>query len=368
MLGLLQDVKAKTSPYWVQYRLRLAGMRPINAIVDATNYVMLEAGQPLHAFDYDVLTARAKGKSPTIITRTPEKGEKLTTLDGVERKLDDFNELVCDTAGGLSIAGVMGGLESEVTGSTTNVLLESANWNFINIRQTLASHRMNTEASYRNSRNLHPEVAKVGLLLGLKRMADWGGGTIAEGVIDEYPQKYTNPTVTISTEDVERMLGVTIDMKEIKDILTRLEFSCTVKGATIQATAPDYRTDIADGVVGKADVVEEIARLYGYDRIPSTRLRDELPPQRGNPAETRDRTVQDIMAAMGLQEIISYRLTNPEAEARLYPAGSEPQNAPYIQLQNPIAVEKRVLRRSLLACVLEAMERNIRERESLRAF
>jgi len=368
MMGLVENVSAKPSPYWVQYRLRLAGMRPINAIVDATNYVMLGAGQPLHAFDYDVLVKRAKGKAPSIITRTPKKGEKLVTLDDVERELDDFNELVCDSAGVLALAGVMGGLESEVTDKTTNVLLESANWNFINIRKTLASHRMNTEASYRNSRNLHPELANTGILLGLKKIAEWGDGTIADGLIDEYHKKYINPTIIISEDDIERMLGISIDAEETASLLTRLEFICEVKEDTVHATAPDYRTDIADGVVGKADMIEEIARMYGYDRIPATRLRAELPPQRGNPLEIRDRTVQDILVNLGLQETISYRLTNPDTEARLYPPGSTPESGPYIELQNPIAVEKRVLRRSLLASILEVMEHNIRLRERLQFF
>ena len=368
IVGLLQNVKAKPSPYWVQYRLRLAGLRPINAIVDATNYVMMDAGQPLHAFDYDVLVKRANGKTPTITTRTPEKGEKLTTLDEIERELDDFNELVCDTAGALSIAGVMGGLESEVTDETTNVLLESANWNFINIRQTIASQRMNTEASYRNSRNLHPEIARVGVLLGLKRMAAWGGGEIAEGLVDEYPQEYKNPTISISEDDAQRMLGIEISLSEIADLLSRLGFACAEKDAVVLATAPDYRTDIATGVIGKADVIEEIARLYGYDRIPSSRLRAELPPQRGNSAEQQTRAIQDMMVSIGLQEVISYRLTNPEAEARLYPPDNVRETPPYIELKNPIAVEKRVLRRSLLASVLESLEHNIRLRDRLQLF
>lgn len=368
IVGLLQNVEAKSSPYWVRYRLRLAGMRPINAIVDATNYVMMDAGQPLHAFDYDVLVKRANGKAPVITTRTPSKGEKLTTLDETERELDDFNELVCDSAGALSIAGVMGGLESEVTEETTNVLLESANWNFINIRQTIASQRMNTEASYRNSRNLHPEIARVGVLLGLKRMAEWGGGEIADGLIDEYPQVYVSPTITISEDDAQRMLGIEISSEEIAELLTRLEFTCEVNEDAVKATAPDYRTDIAQGVIGKADVIEEIARLYGYDCIPSTRLQAELPPQRGNAAESRDRAVQDILQSIGLQEIVSYRLTNPDAEARLYPPENKPEMPEYVELKNPIAVEKRVLRRSLLSSVMEALEHNIRLRERLQLF
>ena len=195
VIGLLTGAKAQPSPYRVQYRLRLAGMRPINSTVDATNYVMLETGQPLHAFDYDVLLKRAGGKPPTIITRTAQKGENLTTLDGTPHQLDDFTELVCDKAGALSIAGVMGGQESEISDGTQNILLEGAAWNFINIRRTVASQRMHSEAAYRFARNVHPALAELGVRLCLKRMAEWSGGQIAAGLIDEYPKRYNDPLV-----------------------------------------------------------------------------------------------------------------------------------------------------------------------------
>ncbi len=181
VLGLVREVSPKPSPYKIQLRLRLAGMRPINSIVDATNYVMLEVGEPLHAFDYDVLVKRAKGKAPTIITRPAAKGEKLTTLDNVERELDDFTVLVCDTAGALSLAGVMGGLESEVTDTTTNVLLEGASWNFVNTRRTVFAQRLNSEAAYRFARGVHPALAELGVRVGLDRIATWSGGEIARG-------------------------------------------------------------------------------------------------------------------------------------------------------------------------------------------
>ncbi|MGH2628637.1 MAG: phenylalanine--tRNA ligase subunit beta, partial [Anaerolineales bacterium] len=155
VLGLIEGVEVGPSPYWVQRRLRLTGMRPINNLVDATNYVMLEVGQPLHAFDYDALERRAGGQAPTIVTRLPEPGETLTTLDGVTRRLDDFTVLVADTAGALSMAGVMGGAETEVTEATTRVLLEGAAWNFLNIRRTLAVHKLPSEAAYRFSRGVH---------------------------------------------------------------------------------------------------------------------------------------------------------------------------------------------------------------------
>jgi phenylalanyl-tRNA synthetase beta chain len=368
VIGMLTGAKAQPSPYRVQYRLRLAGMRPINSTVDATNYVMLETGQPLHAFDYDVLVDRAGGKAPTIITRTAEPGEKLTTLDDVEHELDDFTELVCDTKGALSIAGVMGGLESEVTDKTENILLEGANWNFINVRKTIQSQRMHSEAGYRFARNVHPALAELGVRLCLKRMAEWSGGQITDGLIDEYPLPYPDPVVTLGEADVERLLGIRLTAKEIAGLLARLEYECTIQGDSVTAKAPPYRTDVAEGIVGQADAIEDIARLYGYDKIPGARLADELPPQRGNPAEERDRALQDLLTDMGLQEVVSYRLTSPEAEARLLPKGRPAEPLAYVEMQNPIAEERRVMRRSVLACALEALERNIRHHERIALF
>ena len=164
-------------------------------------------GEPLHAFDYDVLVQRAGGKAPTIITRPAQPGEKLTTLDGVEHTLDDFTILVCDTAGALSLAGVMGGLESEVTDSTRNVLLEGATWNFINVRRTMQAQKLSSEAGYRFSRGIHPALAPEGVQLCLDRMADWSGGQIAAGLVDAYPKPAVDPVVSLTPAEVSRIAG-----------------------------------------------------------------------------------------------------------------------------------------------------------------
>jgi phenylalanyl-tRNA synthetase beta chain len=360
ILGLIRNVKCIPSPYQVQRRLKLAGMRPINAVVDATNYVMLETGEPMHAFDYDVLVKRAGGKPPTIITRTAKPKEKLTTLDGIERVLDDFTELVTDTAGALSIAGVMGGLESEVSDTTTNVLLEGASWNFINIRKTIASQKMQSEAAYRMSRGVHPELALLGTRQGLDKMAAWAGGEIAAGLIDNYPQAYKDPLIVLKEADVERSLGIKLDAKTIAGLLTRLEFTCKVNGKAIEVQSPPHRTDIGEGLVGKADLIEEVARLYGYDNIPASRLAEPLPAQLGNPTLEREEKLKDLLAKMGFQEVITYRLTTPEKEARVFPPGTAPQNVEYITLKNPITPERAVMRTRLLPSVLEIVERNAR--------
>ncbi len=219
VLGLVQDVKIGPSPYWVQRRLKMAGMRPINNIVDATNYAMLEVGEPLHAFDYDVLVKRAGGKAPTIITRTAGAGEKLTTLDEVERTLNDFSVLVCDTAGALSIAGVMGGAESEVSEQTRTILLEGAAWNFINVRRTVNAQRLPSEAAYRFSRGVHPAMAEHGVRRGLELMRQWAGGAVCQGLVDNYALPAVDPTVEISPKQVQNWLGIELNPAEIAQIL-----------------------------------------------------------------------------------------------------------------------------------------------------
>jgi phenylalanyl-tRNA synthetase beta chain len=186
-LGLVRNVTIQPSPSLIQRRLKMAGVRAINNIVDATNYVMLEIGQPLHAFDYDKLVQRAAGKPVRLHTRTARKGEMITTLDGVERKLDETTVLVCDDAGALSIAGIMGGSDTEVSDTTKNVLLEGAAWNMINIRKTARSQNLPSEASYRFSRGVHPSMAERGVRRGLELMHAWGRGIVAAGLVDNYP-------------------------------------------------------------------------------------------------------------------------------------------------------------------------------------
>jgi phenylalanyl-tRNA synthetase beta chain len=336
------------SPYWVQRRLNLAGMRPINCIVDATNYVMLELGEPLHAFDYDFLVARAGGSTPTIITRTASAGETLITLDGVEHQLDPEMELVTDSAGPLIPGGVMGGEESEVTAHTVNVLLEGASWNFINIRKTISKLKISSEAAYRFSRGVHPALAEMGVRLALKRMQAWGGGQVAQGLLDNYPNPPADPLVTLSAAWVNESLGAQLTAQEI-EILERLAFVCQVDGDTIKAQTPPHRLDINDGIIGRADVLEEISRIFGYDKIPSRRLDQPLPPQLVDQGLLMQETLRDLLVNLGLQELVAYRMTSPEREARRFPPGSGAPEEDYLLIQNPISVDRRVLRRSILA-------------------
>lgn len=357
VLGLIKGIEIRPSPYWVQRRLHLAGMRPINNIVDATNYAMLEVGEPLHAFDYDILVQRAGGGSPVIHTRSARKGEKLTTLDGVERTLDDFTVLVCDEAGPLALAGVMGGAESEVNQDTRNVLLEGASWNPINTQRTVLAQRLPSEASYRFARNVHPAMAERGVGRGLELMRLWSSGVVAQGLVDNYPLPPTSSSVEITPQDVTRWLGIVLPPETICEILEALEFSVHIVSDRLLVTAPDHRLDIGQDIIGIADLMEEIARIYGYQNIPETRIADELPPQIGNPVLETEERIRDLLVNLGMQEIVTYRITSAQREARTLPPGIV-NEGDYVKLLNPIVTDRNVLRRNLLPGLLEIVERN----------
>lgn len=378
ILGLIENVTIRKSPYWVERRLRLAGMRPINNIVDATNYAMLEVGAPLHAFDQDVLKQRAGENPIKIITRVAKEGEKLVTLDNIERKLTSENVLVCDAKGALSIAGVMGGLESEIffgidevqgdnRKTTQNILLEGASWNFINIRKTANQHNLHSEAAFRFSRGVHPEVTMLGLQRCLYWMQNWSGGIVAADLLDSYPKPVVDPIVSITPADVRRSLGIDLEPIQISSLLSRLEFECNIHGDEILAKTPSNRLDIGEGVVGKADLMEEISRLYGLENIPETRMADPLPVNLTDSSIMKEDRVKDLLVELGLQEVITHRMTAPEIENKLLLEGGLLESD-YLRLANPIAPEKRVLRRSLLSSVLGVVERNQKNASSMAIF
>ncbi len=366
--ALIKGVTLAPSPYEVQRRLRLAGVRPINNVVDATNYVMLEIGEPLHAFDYDVLVRRAGGQPPTIITRLPKPGETLTTLDGMERQLDPDTILVCDTQGALSLGGVMGGLESEVNATTTNVLLEGAAWEYINIRKTVKRQNLPSEAAYRFSRGVHPAMTERGVRRGIEYMRQWAGGTVADGLVDAYARPAPAVVVDLPLTEVERVLGLSLPVPEVVQILESLDFTVAVQAEALRITAPDHRLDIGTGVVGRADVIEEIARIYGYERIPETQLADRLPPQRGNRALALEERTRDVLVTAGLQEVITYSLTAPQRERRVLPPSAPADDQPYLTLTNPVVSDRVVMRHTVLAGVLDVVAANLRHHDRVAVF
>ena len=252
---IVRGVKVGPSPYWIQRRLRLAGQRPISNIVDVSNYVMFDIGQPIHTFDYDKLVKRAVAhgdECPTIIVRRAKAGERMTTLDNVDRELNPDNLMICDSVGPVGVAGVMGGLETEVDDTTTNVLIEAANFNFINIRKTTQQMKLPSEAASRFGRGIHPAMALRGNIRSANLIQQLGGGTIDSGVVDNYARQPEAATVTLTLAEVKRGLGFDVPIEEIERILTTLEFQVTRNSAKppcgthheLAVTAPDHRTDI----------------------------------------------------------------------------------------------------------------------------
>ncbi len=366
---LVEGVEQRPSPLWMQHRLQLCGQRSINAVVDVSNYVMLEMGQPNHAFDWDFLRERADAyagpEEPVhLITRLGRSEESLTTLDDAEHKIPQDTILVTDPAGNLSVGGIMGGRNSEIQGNTTTVLLEAAAWNFINIRKSARVLGLNTEASFRFSRGVHPSQAKLGALRAAELLRLHASGTISQGVVDYQPLVTELASIELSTGYVNRRSGLELDARTIARCLQRLEFEVVVlDDDRLEVTAPDHRLDVE----GPHDLLEEVCRMVGYANIPETVLADSLPPQRGNPAIEVEERIQDLLAAAGFQETISYRLTTPEAEANTR-VGPQCAAGPYVTLSNPSTLDRAVMRQSLLASVLDAARSNLKNADHLSLF
>jgi len=363
--ALVRDVRMGPSPAWMQERLRRAGMRPINVVVDVTNYVMLEFGQPLHAFDYEKLRPKpGQDGPPAIVVRRARPGERLTTLDGVERVLDADALLICDGQGPVALAGVMGGLESEVTDTTRHILLESAHFDPINIRRTSKALRLSSEASIRFERGVDPEGTVWALRRACALLEELAGAGTARGVVDVYPRPYPPRRIVLPAGEARRILGIPFTAEELADLLRPLGFACTVEGENVRVEVPSFRMDVAL----PADLLEEVARMYGYDRIPTTLLRDVLPPQRSNPLLELQEQIRDILVGCGLDEVITYSLTNLGSISRLTPGMPEVDGSRYLRLANPLSPEREYLRQTLQAGLLEALALNLRSYERVAIF
>jgi phenylalanyl-tRNA synthetase beta chain len=375
---LIQEIKVGPAPAWMQRRLAAAGMRPINNVVDVTNYVMLEWGQPLHAFDYDVLVRRAGGRAPSIVVRPARQGEVLVTLDKAERKLTPETLVIADAAGPVALAGVMGGLETEVSASTTNVLLESANFDLVSIRRTMRALDLPSEASLRFSKGIHPELVAPAADRAARLLKEHAGGTVCQGMAEDYPGKPAPLVVDLRASEIRRILGVAVPLGEVTRILRALEFQVEPAGGdALRVTCPPHRTDIQ---AGAADLIEEVARVYGYDRLPATLLADPLPEQTGNADLEREERVRDRLIDLGLQEVITYALTTPEREAPLLSAVAgvcDPgtglteagySKTDYVRLLNPISSERVVMRHTVLAGVLEVVALNVKHTDTVKVF
>jgi len=357
--ALIEGVTIGPSPLWMQRRLRLAGMRPINNVVDITNYVMLEWGQPLHAFDYRRLRPRPGETTPAIMVRRARPGEHMTTLDGVDRTLDSDMLLITDGGGPVGIAGIMGGLESEVTDETVDVLLEAANFDFISIRRTTAELKLPSEAAQRFGRGVDPELTLVALRRASELMRTLGGGTVARGFADLYPRPLETPVLELTTAEIRRLLGISLNADEVAWMLRRLGFGCQVlDGArpAVRVSVPSSRLDVRC----VADLVEEVARMVGYDRLPSTLIAAEVPRQSRNLLLEFEERARDVLVGAGLTEIIAYSLTSVESVGKLTPGAPAPARENYVRVANPLTHEQEVMRQTFMNTTLEAVARNLR--------
>jgi phenylalanyl-tRNA synthetase beta chain len=363
--AFIRGVSVGPSPFWMQTRLRRAGMRPINNIVDITNYVMLELGQPLHAFDYHFLRARPGEDRPVIIVRRAAPGEQMKTLDDVLRTFDDQMLLITDGGGPVAVAGVMGGLDSEVTDETTDVLLESANFDYLNVRRTSRMLGLMSDASQRFGRRVDPELTVKAAARAAWLMAELAGGQVEPVIGDLYPGRQPLRVVEFDPAHATRILGIELPGDEIARILTSLEFGvATNEDGTLSVTVPSYRQD----VVRSVDLVEEVGRIWGYDRFPSTLMQDELPPQRTNRHLEGRARVRDLLVGCGLDEVITYSLVDVEDEANLFPEGTTAELGDYLRVLNPLSSERSYLRKMLLPSVLHTVRENLRFLDQVKAF
>lgn len=356
--SLITGIKIAESPGWMQQRLLAYGMRPINNIVDVTNYVMLEYGQPLHAFDYE----KIKGRK--IIVRRATGGEIIVSLDGVERVLSGDMLVIADETRTVAIAGVMGGANSEVTEETTSILLESANFNPASIHHTGRQLSLPSEACMRFERGIRPELTIPALKRATQLIMQLAGGKATRGLADVFPGKRDPKPISLSTEKVKRLLGIEFNLDQIASTLTSLGFDCKPDGSEVLVTAPYWRSDIRQAV----DLVEEVARIIGYDKIPMTMLSQPLPRQNPEPILGLKRKMRASLAGYGFQEVVTYSLTSLDMLNKVK-IGTHPAETTSIRLANPMTADQEYLRPDLRANLLAALSFNRRhEDDSIRLF
>jgi phenylalanyl-tRNA synthetase beta chain len=350
---VIEGIAVGPSPGWLQERLIAAGQRPINNVVDVTNYVMFELGQPLHAFDLD----RVQG---TVTVRQARAGETLTTLDSVERELTAETLLITDESGPIALAGVMGGESTEVGAGTTRILLEAARFDPVSIRRTSMRLGLRSEASSRFERGLSAELAERAARRATKLFVEVCGGTARSGLVDAYPARFEAGEVEITRERLDTLLGFHVPTEEVTGILETLGFEvretdrASADGRFL-VSAPWWRTDI--GIPD--DLAEEVVRLAGYDRLPETTIRGRVPSWEPQPLRSfRDR-LRDAMVDAGWQEVITYSLTTDEVLARVMPAEDLAILRP-LRLANTLSSDREVLRPTLRHALLEVVDRNVR--------
>ena len=348
--SLITGVKIGESPEWMKKWLVSYGMRPINNVVDITNYVMLEWGQPLHSFDYTKLMGRG------IVVRRARRDEQITSLDGVERKLTHDMLVIADKERAVAVAGIMGGANSEVGADTTSILLESASFNPASIHYTGRILGMPSEACVRFERGLSPELTIPALKRATQLMVELAGGQAARGIIDVYPGKKELKSIRITTADLRRVLGIEYTVEETAQTLKSLGFDCQPSAAnsSVVAKAPYWRSDINIPV----DIIEEVARIRSYDRIPTTLLAQPIPKQNPAPITGLKTKVRGILAGYGFQEIAGYSMTGLNVLTGLSPQSAKPEPMP-VRIANPMTIDQEYLRPTLRGTILTALATNL---------
>ena len=356
----LEGITHGPSPRWMQERLVAAGMRPISNIVDITNYVMLEIGQPLHAYDATML------KGNLLAARKAKPGEVLRTLDGKDRALRPSDLVIADAERALGLAGVMGGANSEIRDNTTTVALEAASFEPLGVRRAADAHGLQgssgSAAARRFGLALSPALVPLALARAVRLMREHASARLI-GTTDVQPHPRAASRVRLLASDIPRVLGAPIPLAESVDALTRLGFEVKASGETLDVTAPVTRTDIAIG----EDIVEEVARIVGYDRIPTRMPEGPLPMHERHPLETLRERVRDVLVGFGLQETVSYAAIDPAWLKRLTPDGSCIAPEP-LRIANPTTVAQSAMRPTLRASLFDTASRNLRYRSSVAMF
>jgi len=347
--GMIQGVELQPSPFWMRYRLHASGVRSINNVVDVTNYVLLEVGQPLHAFDYDRL------RENRIVVKRAEDGEIFSTLDGQSHTLDREILMICDGERSVAVAGIMGGLNSEIFAGSTNVLVESAYFDPITIRRGSKKLGLSTEASYRFERGIDIEGVITALRRALMLIHQLAGGEIIKGVIDNYPKPFSPPVIDMRIDKTNDFLGTALSQDTIVGYLTALELHVeTVEPNLIRVMPPPYRVDITREI----DLMEEVARLEGYDRILVTSPHIRPSDEGDMPGLLLGDKMREIMVGLGFTEIITYSFIPPDSAAFLG-AGEDSPLQSYVKLLNPLSLDQSVMRTSLVPGLLETIRTNV---------
>jgi phenylalanyl-tRNA synthetase beta chain len=342
------DVANGPSPDWMQRRLVAAGMRPISAVVDVTNYVMHELGQPMHAYDADAIP------DGQIVVRRARDGERLETIDHVERSLDERMLVIADRERAIGLAGIMGGASTEVTEATTRVILESAIFHGPTIRNTARRLGLRSEASMRHEKGIGHDLPRIAADRAARLIAEITGAKVGRGIVDNDPDSKPPMRIEVSVDRLNRLLGVELDGPAVGELLSPLGFGVTGSGDALEVSVPAHRLD----VTVPADVAEEVARAYGYERIEGRLPYAALPPYREDPSAGRNRA-RRVLAGMGLDEVVTYALIGPDDLARTGLDGTDPA---LVRIYNPLSADHAVMRPSMTPSLLSALMENARRR------